>query len=134
MWLHVAQAIKAVEHVKMAPADDYMVFLLSDAMLAQCAPLAYHLRPLPPPPLASVAEPYLRVARSRYRVTPQNLADALLSDPMVNSYVIFVAEEDTATQMAELMPTGRGHFCEDTTNLPLVLRQIFASSLARANM
>eukprot|EP01047_Picozoa_sp_COSAG01_P018000 COSAG01_NODE_965_length_12401_cov_3.496098_13_plen_61_part_00 len=53
-----------------------MVFLLSDAMLAQ------------------------------YRVTPQNLADALLSDPMVNSYAIFVAEEDTATQMAELMPTG----------------------------
>ena len=72
----MASAIKAVEHVKSAPADDYMVFLLSDAMLAQ------------------------------YRVTPQNLADALLSDPMVNSYAIFVAEEDTATQMAELMPTG----------------------------
>ena len=108
----------------------------------------------------------------RYRVTPKNLADALLSDPVVNAYAIFVAEEDTANQvrarltpctpplfcgvcrtrvrgleltcvwcctllflqMAELMPAGRGHFCEDTANLPRILRQIFANSLARANM
>jgi hypothetical protein len=61
--------VKAVEHVRSAPADDYMVFLLSDAMLAQ------------------------------YRVTPANLAEALLSDPMVNAYAIFVAEEDTANQV-----------------------------------
>lgn len=65
----LASAVKAVEHVRAAPADDYMVFLLSDAMLAQ------------------------------YRVTPANLADALLSDPMVNSYAIFVAEEETADQV-----------------------------------
>ena len=65
----LASAVKAVEHVKESPADDYMVFLLSDAMLAQ------------------------------YRVTPKNLADALLSDPMVNAYAIFVAEESTATQV-----------------------------------
>jgi hypothetical protein len=65
----LASAVKAVEHVRAAPADDYMVFLLSDAMLAQ------------------------------YRVTPANLADALLSDPMVNAYAIFVAEEETANQV-----------------------------------
>jgi hypothetical protein len=36
--------------------------------------------------------------------------------------------------MAQLMPTGRGHYCEDTAKLPFILRQIFANSLAKSKM
>ena len=45
----------------------------------------------------------------QYNVTPQNLADALLADPRVNSYCIFIGEEDTANRMGQVMPPGRAH-------------------------
>jgi hypothetical protein len=51
------------------PADDYFVFMLSDAMLEQ------------------------------YNVSPQNLADALLSDPRVNSYCIFIGAQNLDTHV-----------------------------------
>jgi len=56
----LASALAAVQQVTEQPGDDYFVFLLSDAMLEQ------------------------------YNVSPQNLADALLIDPRVNSYCIFI--------------------------------------------
>ena len=56
----LASALAAVQQVVEQPGDDYFVFLLSDAMLEQ------------------------------YNVSPQNLADALLIDPRVNSYCIFI--------------------------------------------
>jgi hypothetical protein len=56
----LASALAAVQQVTEHPGDDYFVFLLSDAMLEQ------------------------------YNVSPQNLADALLVDPRVNSYCIFI--------------------------------------------
>jgi hypothetical protein len=43
----LASAVMAVDEVASQPADDHMVFLLSDAMLAQCAnalPLAACMR------------------------------------------------------------------------------------------
>ena len=64
-------------------------------------------------------------------VTPKSLADALLSKSNVNAYALFIAEEETATQMVELMPPGRGHYIEDTSALPLVFRQLFAHSLSK---
>jgi hypothetical protein len=85
----LASALAAVQQVTEQPGDDYFVFLLSDAMLEQ------------------------------YNVSPQNLADALLVDPRVNSYCIFIGEEDTAQRMGELMPPGRAHVCMDTTKLPV---------------
>ena len=66
-------------------------------------------------------------------VSPMNLADALLSDPRVNSYCIFIGEEDTARRMGELMPPGRAHVCMDTTKLPLIFKEIFSHSLANAS-
>ena len=54
----------------------------------------------------------------------------MLSDPRVNSYCIFIGEEETANRMGELMPPGRAHVCMDTTKLPLIFKEIFSHSFS----
>jgi hypothetical protein len=61
--LGLQAGIKAVDLVTAVPADDYFVFLISDANLAA------------------------------YGVSSAMVADALLSDPRVRSYVVFIANE-----------------------------------------
>ena len=78
----LASALAAVQQVTEQPGDDYFVFLLSDAMLEQ------------------------------YSVSPQNLADALLIDPRVNSYCIFIgapAKSSSSTRM-DLAACGNSHY------------------------
>ena len=61
--------------------DDYYVFMLSDANLAM------------------------------YGVSPKSLATALMSDPMVNSYAIFIAGEAAAEALKQEMPVGHARTC-----------------------
>ena len=84
----LAAACHAVEAVVQEEGDDYFVFLLSDANLAQ------------------------------YGVSATTLAAALLSDERVNSYAIFIASEAEAETLRRAMPVGHAHLCLDTTTLP----------------
>jgi hypothetical protein len=93
---------RALELVKKEPADDYFMFLLSDANLVA------------------------------YGVNPSVLAGALLSDPGVNSYAFFIAGEATAEQLKQKMPVGRAHTVLDTTQLPSLFRHIFMTSVLKA--
>ena len=59
--------------VRAKEADDYFVFLISDANL------------------------------EGYGVKPETLAQALTADDKVNAYAVFIAEEATALEMAKNM-------------------------------
>ena len=46
-----------------------------------------------------------------YGVSPKALATALMSDPMVNSYAIFIAGEAAAEALKREMPVGHARAC-----------------------
>ena len=46
-----------------------------------------------------------------YGVSPKSLATALMSDPMVNSYAIFIAGEAAAEALKQEMPVGHARAC-----------------------
>lgn len=83
-----------------APADDYFVFVISDANLG------------------------------RYGTDPKELAAALTQDPRVHGYVMFLAEPSAAEWMAKELPLGRGVVCLETERLPTVFKDMFASAAA----
>ena len=72
----------------MLEQDDYYVFMLSDANLAM------------------------------YGVSPKSLATALMSDPMVNSYAIFIAGEAAAEALKQEMPVGHARTCSPRVPYP----------------
>jgi hypothetical protein len=74
--------------------DDYYVFMLSDANLAM------------------------------YGVSPKSLATALMSDPMVNSYAIFIAGEAAAESLKQEMPVGHAR----TYSQPALAGVVFLTS------
>ena len=96
-------------------ADDYFVFLVSDANL------------------------------EGYGVSPDSLTKVLTSDARVNAFAVFIAEEGTAAKIqvshryhivrflhAVLqagMPSGRAHVVLDTQEMPLLFKNIFANAL-----
>ena len=100
----LAAAMSAVEQVAKEEADDYFVFLLSDANLSQ------------------------------YGITAQSMAAALLGNPAVNSYAIFIAGEAEAEAIRRAMPAGHAHVCLDTATLPAIFKEIFAHSLLKADV
>jgi hypothetical protein len=46
-----------------------------------------------------------------YGISPKSLATALMSDPMVNSYAIFIAGEAAAEALKREMPVGHARTC-----------------------
>ena len=95
----LAAGSRAIRDVKREDADDFFVFLFSDANL------------------------------EGYGVSAENLALALTSDPSVNAYAIFIAEPGVATEMADRMPAGRSHVVMENDAMPLLLKDIFARAL-----
>lgn len=93
-------ARRAVREVTEAEADDYFVFLLSDANLG------------------------------RYSVTPEQLGEALRADPRVNAFAIFVAEANAAEWLVRELPLGHGFSVLDAAKLPTVMQQVFAHAAA----
>jgi hypothetical protein len=85
----------AVKEVVEQQADDYFVFLLSDANLG------------------------------RYNVKPEELGRELRADERVNAYAIFVAEPGAAAWMSEELPFGHGFVCLDMDKLPSTFKDIF---------
>lgn len=94
-------AARAVRSVVDAPADDYFVFLISDANL------------------------------SSYGISPRALAEVLMSDDRVNSYAVFIANKAEADGMQRMMPSGRAHTVLDMREMPRLFRQIFASAVIK---
>ncbi|KAL1505421.1 hypothetical protein ABEB36_004993 [Hypothenemus hampei] len=66
----------------------------------------------------------------RYGIPPSKLAEALTAKPTVGSYAIFIGSlGDQAEKLTEKLPSGRAFICNDTKELPHILKQIFWSSV-----
>ena len=89
-------AALAVAEVLKADADDYFVFVLSDANLG------------------------------RYDVQPDELGARLRGDERVNGYAIFIAEPGAAMWMKKELPFGHGFVCLEVDKLPATFKDIFA--------
>ena len=95
----LAAGSRAVRDIRSEEADDYFVFLISDANL------------------------------EGYGVSAENLALALTSDPVVNAYAVFIAEPEVAKEMTERMPSGRAHLVLENDGMPMLLKDIFSRAL-----
>ncbi|KNC84900.1 hypothetical protein SARC_02908 [Sphaeroforma arctica JP610] len=85
----------AVEEVTAEEADDYYVFVVSDANVG------------------------------RYDITPTTFGAILSKDERVNAYAIFIAERGAADYLINGLPFGHGFVCEETETLPTVFKDIF---------
>lgn len=91
--------VEGIKNVASEQGDEYFVLCVSDANL------------------------------SRYGIGPQQLSNALLRDPKVNSYVLFIAQSgDEAAAFLPQLPPNRAFFVEDTNKLPQVFKDMFSSS------
>ena len=89
--------VAALDAIDNEPADDYFLFLFSDANL------------------------------EGYGVDPGVLAKLLSSkSPKVNAFALFIAEKKNAERLRQQMPTGKAHVIMDTSQMPLILKDIFA--------
>ena len=90
---------KSIEWVKSSVAEDYFVFVVSDANLQQ------------------------------YGISPVELARIMRSDAQVKMYCIFIASFGSqAKNIQSRLPVGHGFECLDTAELPSVLRKIFRAT------
>ncbi|CAK9041109.1 von Willebrand factor A domain-containing protein 8 [Durusdinium trenchii] len=100
----LAAGVKAVQEIVKEDADDYFVFLISDANLRG------------------------------YGISAEDLAMALTGEVKVNAHAIFIAEPDAAEEMRRCMPQGHAHLVMETSGMPLLLKNIFARAvLATSN-
>lgn len=89
----------AVQEVTKQEADDYFVFLLSDANLRE------------------------------YGVSASVLARTLTADKKVKSYAIFIADKESSEDLMSALPIGHGFAVNNTKMLPKIFKDIFTSSL-----
>ncbi|KAJ8985337.1 hypothetical protein NQ317_008368 [Molorchus minor] len=62
----------------------------------------------------------------RYGIPPSELAAALTSKPNVSAYTVFIGSlGDQAERLLQKLPAGRAFICNDTKELPQILKQIF---------
>lgn len=88
----------AITRVAEKDADDYLVFVLSDANLGA------------------------------YGVTPETMAETLLRDEKVKAFAVFLSEPHAAEFLKSGLPVGRGHVCLNMAELPATFKAIFASA------
>ncbi|CAG9772643.1 unnamed protein product [Ceutorhynchus assimilis] len=66
----------------------------------------------------------------RYGIPPSKLAEALTMKQNVSSYAVFIGSlGDQAERLTQKLPSGRAFICNDTKELPQILKQIFWSSV-----
>ncbi|KAF7279849.1 hypothetical protein GWI33_006657 [Rhynchophorus ferrugineus] len=66
----------------------------------------------------------------RYGIPPSKLTEALTAKPNVSSYAVFIGSlGDQAERLIHKLPLGRAFICNDTSELPHILKQIFSSSV-----
>merc|ERR1740117_2186354 len=90
---------RAVVEVAAEEGDDYFVITISDANLA------------------------------RYGIAPAAVSKALTANPKVNAYIIFIASlQNEVHELLPALPTGKAFFCQETSELPGMLRSILTAS------
>lgn len=125
----LAAAFHAMMEVVKEPADDYFVFLLSDANMDRYGISGTSLAAvlLDDPRYGGTGELVTQDTNKTAQDSQQNRSgDGRRS---VNTYAIFIAGEETATRLVSGMPVGRGYVCQDTSRLPLIFKEIFTSLL-----
>lgn len=90
----ITEAVQSV--LEDEDADDYFVFVLSDANLG------------------------------RYGITPQDLKQRILQHDQVKVCVLFVAEPIASEWLVKELPFGQAFACMDVGKLPGIVRDIFA--------
>ncbi|ETE59106.1 hypothetical protein L345_15165, partial [Ophiophagus hannah] len=90
----------AIREIAKDDADEYFVIVLSDANL------------------------------ERYGIPPARFAQALMIDPKVNAFAIFIGSlGDQADRLQRTLPAGRSFIAMDTKEIPQILQQIFTSTM-----
>jgi hypothetical protein len=92
-------AAVASHEIVTEPADDYLVFLFSDANLG------------------------------RYGIAPAAISAALKGDGRCQGYCIFVAEPSAASWIVDELPFGRGFMVLDVEKLPQTFKEIFSHAM-----
>ena len=102
---HTLEAAKhAITKIADSEADERFVIVLSDANL------------------------------DRYGIRPHHLGEILTHNEDVNAYIIFIGSlGDQAERLVKQLPSGRAFVCLETKNLPIILQQIFADTMLKAN-
>ena len=96
----LAATRRAITDVTAKAADEYFVFVLSDADF------------------------------QRYDVSSAELGNALLADERVSAYALFIASNFAAAEaIQDELPPGRGFSCYDTSKLISTLKDIFQASI-----
>lgn len=95
------EAVKdAIKVIGEEEADEHFVILLSDANF------------------------------DRYGIRPSRFGEILTSNEDVNAYAIFIGSlGDQAIRLNKQLPMGHSYVCMDTKNLPMILQQIFTSTM-----
>lgn len=98
---HTLESISlSVDLLTREEADDYYLFVVSDANLQQ------------------------------YNITPQSISKALIKNEKVHAFVIFIASfDEEADKLKKMLPVGKAHICLDQSKLPIVFKQIFTQQM-----
>lgn len=91
-------AARASLEVTQEEADDYLVFLLSDANIG------------------------------RYGISPAALRLALRGDGRSSGYCLFIAEPEAAEWLVRELPLGKAHSILDVASLPQAFKEIFSNA------
>ena len=91
-------AARATLEVTKEEADDYLVFLMSDANIG------------------------------RYGISPAAINLALKGDGRSSGYCLFLAEPEAAAWLVKELPMGKAHAILDLENLPQAFKEIFSNA------
>lgn len=66
----------------------------------------------------------------RYGISPARFASVLTSNPQINAFAVFIGSlGDQAERLQRQLPSGRSFIAMDTKEIPLILQQIFTSTI-----
>ncbi|KAL2081742.1 hypothetical protein ACEWY4_023595 [Coilia grayii] len=66
----------------------------------------------------------------RYGISPACFASVLTSNPQINAFAVFIGSlGDQAERLQRQLPSGRSFIAMDTKEIPLILQQIFTSTI-----
>ncbi|VDM60642.1 unnamed protein product [Angiostrongylus costaricensis] len=66
----------------------------------------------------------------RYGISPKNIVNIMNRDDTVNSFVIFIGSlGQQAERLQSSLPNGRAFVCENASDLPKIMQNIFTSTL-----
>lgn len=92
----------AIQEVRKREADEYFVFIISDAEL------------------------------QRYSIAPEEWNKLLMVDPLVNAYAIIISMSSNETQMfLDGIDAGHGFACEQQNELAGIFKKVFSETLTK---